>query len=59
VEADEPYYRQACEQMLSALDSISDRVEGAELGIGYVGVNGLATMLSASLKRSPTSSWPA
>ncbi len=44
LEADEPYYRQAFEQMLSALDSISDRVEGAELGIGYVGVNGLATM---------------
>ena len=44
LEADEPYYRQAFEQMLRALDSVSDQVEGAELGVAYVGLDGLATM---------------
>ena len=44
LEADEPYYRQAFERMLSALDNVSDRVEGAELGVAYVGLDGLATM---------------
>ena len=44
LEADEPHYRQAFEQMLCALDGVSDRVEGAELGVAYVGLEGLAAM---------------
>ncbi len=42
IEADEPYYRQAFERMLSALDAVSDEVEGAELGVAYVGLDGPA-----------------
>ena len=44
LEADEPHYRQVFEQMLRTLDDISDRVEDAELGVAYVGLDGLAAM---------------
>ena len=39
IEADEPHYRQAFERMLCALEQVGDRVEGAELGIAYVGLD--------------------
>ena len=41
IEADEPYYRQAFERMLSALEQVGGWVEGAELGVAYVGLDGL------------------
>ncbi len=41
IEADEPHYRQAFERMLCALEQVSGRVEGAELGVAYVGLDGL------------------
>ena len=41
IEADEPYYRQAFERMLCALEQVDDRVEGAELGVAYVSLDGL------------------
>ncbi len=44
VEADEPGYQREFEQVLAALDEVSDRVEGAELGVVYVGLDGLAAM---------------
>jgi nucleotidyltransferase/DNA polymerase involved in DNA repair len=44
LEADEPHYRQTFEQMLGALEQVSDRVEGAELGVAYLGLGGLAAM---------------
>ena len=34
--ADEPYYRQIFGELLRALQGVSDRVEGAELGTAYV-----------------------
>ena len=42
IEADEPYYRQAFERMLGALEQVGGRVEGAELGVAYVGLDGPA-----------------
>ncbi len=44
VEADEPGYWREFEQVLAALEEVSDRVEGAELGVVYVGLEGLAVM---------------
>ena len=48
LEADEPHYAREFERLLAALDDVSDRVEGAqqdgELGVAYVGLDGLATM---------------
>ena len=41
VEADEPHYRGVFTQILTSLQQISDRVEGAELGTGYVRLDGL------------------
>ena len=41
LDADEPYYRRIFSQMLSALQGVSDRVEGAELGTAYVRLDGL------------------
>ena len=41
IEADEPHYRQAFERMLCALEQVGGRVEGAELGVAYVGLDGL------------------
>ena len=58
--ADEPYYRQLFGQLLTSLQGISDRVEGAELGTAYVRLDGLdalyggeARLLSALLDAVP------
>ena len=60
LDSDEPYYRRIFGQMLSALQGISDRVEGAELGIAYVRIDGLerlyrgeARVVSAMLNAAP------
>ena len=44
LDADEPHYRRVFGQMLTALQRISDRVEGAELGTAYVRLDGLEGM---------------
>ena len=44
LEADEPHYRRVFGQVLTALQGISDRVEGAELGTAYVRIDGLEGM---------------
>ena len=41
LDADEPHYRSVFGQMLTALQGVSDRVERAELGAAYVGLDGL------------------
>ena len=41
LDADEPYYRRVFGQVLTSLQGISDRVEGAEGGTAYVRVDGL------------------
>ena len=41
LDADEPHYRRVFGRMLAALQGISDRVEGDELGTAYVGLDGL------------------
>ena len=60
LDADEPYYRRVFGQMLSALQGVSDRVEGAELGTAYVRIDGLeglyrgeARVVSALLNAAP------
>lgn len=40
INADEPHYRAAFEQMLCALEQVSDRVEGAESGVAYMALDG-------------------
>jgi nucleotidyltransferase/DNA polymerase involved in DNA repair len=44
LEADEPSYQREFRRMLASLQSISDRVEGAELGTAYVRLDGLEGM---------------
>ena len=44
LEADEPRYRQVFDEVLVALQGVSDRVEPAELGVAYVGIGGLEGM---------------
>lgn len=58
--SDEPYYRRVFGQMLSALQGVSDRVEGADLGTAYVRIDGLeglylgeARVVSALLNAAP------
>ena len=41
LEADEAAYRRVFHRMLTSLQRVSDRVEGAELGTAYVGLDGL------------------
>lgn len=41
LDADEPHYREVFSRMLTALQRVSDRVEGSELGIAYVRLDGL------------------
>ena len=60
LDADEPYYRRVFAQMLSTLQGVSDRVEGAELGTAYVRIDGLeklyggeARVVSALLNAAP------
>ncbi|MDE2718080.1 MAG: hypothetical protein OXI33_13865 [Chloroflexota bacterium] len=42
--ADEPYYRRVFSGLLTALQGVGDRVEGAELGTAYVRIDGLEAM---------------
>ena len=44
LEADEPSYRQVFRQALTALQGVSDRVEGAELGETYARLDGLEAL---------------
>ena len=44
LEVDEPSYRRVFHRMLTALQGISDRVEGPELGTAYVRLDGLEGM---------------
>ena len=44
LEADEPHYRREFERMLCMLEQVSDRVEGADLGIAYVGLDSRSAM---------------
>ena len=44
IDADEPAYRKAFQQAITALQSISDRVEDAGLGAAYVRLDGLQEM---------------
>ena len=44
LEADEAAYRRVFHRMLLSLQGISDRVEGAELGTAYVGLDGLEAL---------------
>ena len=44
LEADEPHYAREFERLLDALGEVSDRVEGAQLGRAYVGLDGLEAM---------------
>ena len=42
--ADEAAYRSVFRQLLSSLQGVGDRVEAAELGTAYVGLDGLEAM---------------
>ena len=44
LEPDEPHYAREFDGLLDSLGEVSDRVEGAELGLAYVGLDGLAAM---------------
>ena len=44
LEADEFHYRRIFRQVLTALLAVSDRVEDADLGVAYVGIDGLEQM---------------
>ena len=44
LEADEPHYQEVFDGVLAALHGVSDRVEAAELGTAYVGLDGLEGM---------------
>ena len=44
LEADEQSYRRVFGQALASLQGISDRVEKADLGVAYVGLDGLEDM---------------
>ena len=44
LDANEPAYRRVFEQVLVALQGVSDRVEGAELGTAYAGLDGLEAL---------------
>ncbi len=41
LDADEPHYREVFSRMLTALQRVSDRVEGSDLGVAYVRLDGL------------------
>ena len=44
LESDEPHYAREFERLLDALGEVSERVEGAELGVVYVGLDGTAAV---------------
>ena len=50
LEADEPHYHRLFRQVLTALLGVSDRVEAAELGTAYVGIDGLEQMYSGEAR---------
>ena len=50
LESDEPHYRQVFDGVLAALQGVSDRVEAAELGTAYVGLDGLNEMYGGSAR---------
>lgn len=49
LDADEPYYRRVFSQVLAALQGVSDRVEGDELGTAYVRLDGLERLLQGTM----------
>ena len=60
LEADESHYRKVFSQVLTSLQGISDRVEGAELGTAYIRLDGLerlydgeARLVNALLNAAP------
>ena len=50
LETDEPSYRKVFHRMLTALQGISDRVEGPELGTAYVRLDGLEGMYGGAAR---------
>ncbi len=50
LESDEPRYRKVFDAVLAALQGVSDRVEAAELGTAYVGLDGLGGMYGGSAR---------
>ncbi len=44
LDADTPHYHRVFRQVLTSLMGVSDRVEAADLGIAYVGIDGLEQM---------------
>ena len=50
LEADEAAYRRVFHRMLTSLQGVSDRVEGAELGTAYVGLDGLEELYSGETR---------
>ena len=53
IDADESHYRREFERILCALEQVSDRVEGAELGVAYVGLDGAPAMSEELLRAVP------
>ena len=53
IDADESHYRHEFERVLCALEQVSDRVEGAELGVAYVGLDGASAMSDELLCAMP------
>ena len=53
IDADEPHYRHEFERMLCALEQVSGQVEGAELGVAYVGMDGTSAMSDELLGAMP------
>jgi DNA polymerase-4 len=50
LDSDEPYYRRVFDQVVGALQGVSDRVEAAELGIAYVRIDGLEAIYGGEAK---------
>ena len=50
LEADEQSYRRVFSQMLASLQGVSDRVEGSDLGVAYVGLDGLQDMYGGEVR---------
>ena len=50
LESDEQSYRRVFSRMLSSLQGISDRVEGSDLGVAYVRLDGLEDMYGGEVR---------
>ena len=50
LEADEQTYRRVFSRMLVSLQGVSDRVEGSDLGVAYVGLDGLQDMYGGEVR---------